>query len=77
MEQQEVKPHDDDSQASVLTRQHPMLLKLKQPSWRVMLKRWNQQYSVGHTWRYGYVRNFQRDFNRAAKAIVSPPALIE
>jgi hypothetical protein len=70
--QQEVKPYSDDAQVSALTRQHPKLMKLKQPSWRVMLERWNQPYPAEHKWRYKYVRNFQRDFQRAAQAIVSP-----
>jgi hypothetical protein len=72
--QQEVKPYSDDAQASALTRQHPKLMKLKQPSWRIMLERWNRQYPAGDNWRYKYVRNFQRDFQRAAQAIVSPHA---
>jgi hypothetical protein len=70
--QQEVKPYSDDAPASRLTRQHPKLLRLKQPSWRVMLHRWNRQYPAGDKRRYKYVRNFQRDFQRAAQAIVSP-----
>jgi hypothetical protein len=72
--QQDVKPYSDDAPASRLTRQHPKLLRLKQPSWRVMLKRWNRQYPAGDKRRYKYVRNFQRDFQRAAQAIVSPRA---
>jgi hypothetical protein len=68
--QQEVKPYSDDAQASGLTRRHPKLMRLKQPSWRVMLKRWNQHYSAGHKWHYRHVRNFERDFKRAAQAIV-------
>src|SRR5215208_6634617 len=68
--QQEVKPYSDDAQASALTRRHPKLMRLKQPSWRVMLKRWNQHYSAGHKWHYRHVRNFERDFKRAAQAIV-------
>ena len=67
--QQEVKPYSDDSPESRLTRQHPKLMRLKQPSWRVMLKRWNRQYPAGDKRRYKYVRNFERDFKRAAQAI--------
>jgi hypothetical protein len=70
--QQEVKPYSDNAPASELTRRHPKLMRLKQPSWRVMLKRWNGHLPAGHRWHYRYVRNFQRDFRRAAKAIVSP-----
>src|SRR5215208_2501633 len=68
--QQEVKPYSDDAPASRVTRQHPKLLRLKQPSWRFMLERWNQHYSAGHKWHYRHVRNFERDFKRAAQAIV-------
>jgi hypothetical protein len=70
--QQEVKPSSDDAQASALTRQHPKLMKLKQPSWRIMLERWNRQHHERHKWHYKSVRIFQRDFQRAAQAIVSP-----
>ena len=70
--QQEVKPYSDDTPESGLTRHHPKLMRLKQPSWRIMLGRWNRQYPAGHKWHYNYVRNFQRDFQRAAQAIVSP-----
>jgi hypothetical protein len=72
--QQEVKPSSDDAQASALTRKHPKLMKLKQPSWRIMLERWNRQHPGGHKWHYKSVRIFQRDFRRAAQAIVSPHA---
>jgi hypothetical protein len=74
VEQQEVKPHSDNALASELTRRHPKLMRLKQPSWRVMLKRWNRHLPAGHKWHYQYVQNFQRDFKRAAKAILSPHA---
>jgi hypothetical protein len=69
--QQEIKPYSDNAPASELTRQHPKLMRLKQPSWRVMLKRWNRHLPAGHMWHYQYVQNFQRDFRRAAQAIVS------
>jgi hypothetical protein len=72
--QQEVKPYSDNAPASELTRRHPKLMTLEQPSWRVMLKRWNGHLPAGHRWHYRYVRNFQRDFRRAAQAIVSPHA---
>jgi hypothetical protein len=72
--QQSVKPYSDNAPASELTRRHPNLMRLKQPSWRVMLKRWNRHYSAGDKWHYQYVRTFQRDFRRAAQAIVSPHA---
>jgi hypothetical protein len=72
VEQQEVKPYRDKAPASELTRRHPKLMRLKQPSWRVMLKRWNRHLPAGHKWHYQYVQNFQRDFRRAAQAIVSP-----
>jgi hypothetical protein len=72
--QQEVKPYSDNAPASELTRRHPKLMRLKQPSWRVMLKRWNRHLPAGDKWHYQHVRNFQRDFRRAAQALVSPHA---
>src|SRR5215207_1294526 len=72
--QQEVKPKGDNAPASELTRRHPKLMRIKQPSWRVMLKRWNQHYHADDKWQYRYVRNFQRDFRRAKQATVSPHA---
>jgi hypothetical protein len=63
------------TQPSGLTRRHPRLMKLKQPSWRVMVKRRNQEYSAMPKWRYRTVRTFERDFKRAARATASPTGI--
>jgi hypothetical protein len=44
--------------------------KLVNPPWKVMLDRWNVQYSK---WPYKDEANFKRDFHEAKKTIVHPP----
>ncbi len=73
--QQEVMSASDGTRPSGLTRRHPKLMKLKQPSWRVMLERWNREYAARPKWQYTNVRNFERDFQRAARGIVSPTGI--
>lgn len=46
------------------------LWELEGPSWRTLLKRWNQMYP--EEWSYEDVRLFSRDFYRMHKAIALP-----
>ncbi|MBA4116430.1 MAG: hypothetical protein H0X71_08365 [Rubrobacter sp.] len=42
------------------------------PSWRMCQERWNQS-CPNPKWHYGDVRNFRRDFRRAARLLLVPP----
>ena len=42
------------------------------PSWRELLKLWNERYPEGHEWHYNWVGWFQRDFDRAASVVPFP-----
>ena len=42
------------------------------PSWRVMMARWNEQYSEKRAWLYKEVRNFERDFRNTETQIANP-----
>jgi hypothetical protein len=47
--------------------------KLVKPPWKVMLDRWNEQYSgEPYKWSYKDEANFKRDFHEARKTIVHP-----
>jgi hypothetical protein len=45
--------------------------KPKVPSWRELLRSWNERYPEGDRWHYKDVRNFQRDFKEAFDQIAN------
>jgi hypothetical protein len=45
--------------------------KPKVPSWRELLRLWNEEHPEGKKWHYKDVRNFQRDFKEAFEALVN------